>query len=360
MKKITLIIFAVLFAFNANAQFSYTTIKTDGFETTDGLPATFTRTGQAAWSTATSPYTGGFWDLIYASATPKDYVVTADQTEFKSGAQCIKVVTGTSTVALRLRSVTNSPFSPSIAEWTKYKVTIWAKGTAGSQIFDKITTLATGGWDKYEFTSNYSTGLSETRLMLDLKATAGVNTTIYFDDLKVESYSGTTPVTTAATSVNETAFTANWDAVSGATGYTLTVQQSADNGATFALTAPGSPFTITNGATVSSEITGLTTNTVYRYKIVATDGTYSSPSSNFTTVTTGSTTGIKNSSIKALYAKNGTIYVNATSGKELQVYNNIGQSISKIITRDGINILPVNQKGIFIVKVDNQTYKIIL
>ena len=358
MKKITFLFMTLLTVIMVNAQFAYQTIKTDGFETSEGLPATFTRTGQAAWSTATAPYTGGFWDLIFASTTPKDYTVSAYSSDFRSGAQCVKVMTGTSTVPLRLRSVTNSPFTPSIVDWAKYKITIWAKATAGKQIFDKITTLATGGWDKYEFVKDYSTGLSETRLMIDLKATAGTSTEILLDDITVEKYNQVDPTTIVATSVNETSFTANWNVLAGASSYRLTVQTSVD-GTTWT-TLVGFPKTITGNSTVSESVTGLTNNTQYRYKIEGFDGTYYSPSSNLTNITTSTTTAIIGAQIKNIFVKDGKIYVETKANQPIAVYNSVGQQIHYIVAKDGINELTLSKKGVYVIKVNQQSQKIIL
>jgi len=341
-----------------NAQFAYQTIKTDGFETSEGLPAAFTRTGQAVWSTATAPYTGGFWDLIFASATPKDYTVSATTTTSHSGTQSIKIATGTSNVALRLRTATGSPFSPSIVDWAKFKVTIWAKGTVGTQIFNAITTTATGDWDKYEFVNSYSTGTSESRLMFDLKPGTGTSFDVYLDDVIVEKYNQADPTTIAATSVNETSFTANWNVLAGASSYRLTVQTSVD-GTTWT-TVVGFPKTITGNSTVSESVTGLTNNTQYRYKIEGFDGAYYSPSSNLTNITTSATTALNGMYIKNLFAKDGKIYLETQANQPIAVYNNVGQQILNIVAKDGINELTLSKKGVYVIKVNQQSQKIIL
>ena len=355
MKKIKLLILTILTSTAMYAQFSYTTIKAEGFETTDGLPETFTRTGQAAWSTAIVPYTGGFWDLIFASATPKDYVVSAYTSDFQGGAQCIQINTNTATVALRIRSITGSAFNPSIGEWSRYKVSLWAKGTAGSQIFDDLTQLATGGWDKYEFIKDYSTGLSETRLMLDLKATGGTATTIYIDDVLVEKYNQADPVTVAATAVNETSFTANWNVMSGATAYKLTLQTSID-GSTW-ITVIDYPKTITGNTSNSEVITGLTNNTQYRYKVEGFDGTYYSPASNYTTVTTSSTTSLSKTSIQSVIAKNSNLKFELSQAQSVEILNINGQCLLKTTAAAGQNTIPIAQKGVFILKVGAEKIK---
>ena len=358
MKKITFLFMTLLTVIMVNAQFAYQTIKTDGFETSEGLPVAFTRTGQAAWSTATAPYTGGFWDLIFASATPKDYTVSATTTTSHSGTQSIKIATGTSNVALRLRTATGSPFSPSIVDWAKFKVTIWAKGTVGTQIFNAITTTATGDWDKYEFVNSYSTGTSESRLMFDLKPGTGTSFDVYLDDVIVEKYNQADPTTIAATSVNETSFTANWNVLAGASSYRLTVQTSVD-GTTWT-TVVGFPKTISGSSTVSESVTGLTNNTQYRYKIEGFDGAYYSPSSNYTNITTSATTALNGLYIKNIFAKDGKIYVETKANQPIAVYNSVGQQIHYIVAKDGINELTLSKKGVYVIKVNQQSQKIIL
>lgn len=361
MKKITFLIIIAALAINANAQFTYTSIKTDGFEVSDGLPAAFSRTGQAAWSGATSPYSGGLWDLLFASTAPKDYIAAATTAEFHGGIQSLKVTTGTTTVVIRLRSNTSTPFASGIVDWAKYRVSVWAKGANGSQIFDKHTQLATGGWDKYVFVKDYSTGLSETRLMLDFKATGGTNTTIYLDDVLVEEYSGTTPATTAATNIASTGFTANWNTITGATGgYRVTLQTSADGGTTWTSVA-GSPFISATGtSTASLNITGLTASTLYQYKVEGFDGTYYSPSSNFTSVTTSTATGIATIKIKSAYAANGNVYVDLNEAQEVEIFNTNGQRVVKHNGVAGLNTIALNKAGLYVVKSGSEIKKVIL
>lgn len=355
MKKITFLFMTLLTVIMVNAQFAYQTIKTDGFETSEGLPVAFTRTGQAAWSTATAPYTGGFWDLIFASATPKDYTVSATTTTSHSGTQSIKIATGTSNVALRLRTATGSPFSPSIVDWAKFKVTIWAKGTVGTQIFNAITTTATGDWDKYEFVNSYSTGTSESRLMFDLKPGTGTSFDVYLDDVIVEKYNQADPVTVAATAVSETGFTANWNTLVGASAYKLTLQTSTDG--TVWTTVTDYPKTITGYATISEAITGLTNNTQYRYKIEGFDGTYYTPSSNFTTVTTSTTTALSKTSIQSIIVKNGILQFELFQAQSIEILGVNGQCLLKASAVAGQNMIPFKSKGIFVLKTGAENIK---
>ncbi|NJD23433.1 MAG: T9SS type A sorting domain-containing protein [Melioribacter sp.] len=81
------------------------------------------------------------------------------------------------------------------------------------------------------------------------------------------------PVATAATSITNAGFTANWNAVAGAVTYTLTVPG-----------APGSPFTLIAGT--SQAVAGLTAGTAYTYSVQAVSGSTSSASNtiNVTTI----------------------------------------------------------------------------
>jgi len=81
------------------------------------------------------------------------------------------------------------------------------------------------------------------------------------------------PVATAATAVTNAGFTANWNVVTGAVTYTLTVP-----------TAPGSPYTLIAGT--SQVVAGLTAGTAYTYTVQAVSGSTSSASNtiNVTTI----------------------------------------------------------------------------
>ncbi len=88
------------------------------------------------------------------------------------------------------------------------------------------------------------------------------------------------PVATAATSVDTNSFTAHWDAVADATGYSLDVSLTAD----FATFVTGyEDLTVTG---TSQLVSGLTSNTVYYYRVRAVDGTVISENSNVIDVAT--------------------------------------------------------------------------
>ena len=89
------------------------------------------------------------------------------------------------------------------------------------------------------------------------------------------------PTALSATNVTANSFTANWSSVSGATGYRLDV-------------SPNSSFTtyvtgyqdLDVGNTTSRNVSGLTANTTYYYRVHAYNGNGTSPNSNIISVKT--------------------------------------------------------------------------
>jgi phosphodiesterase/alkaline phosphatase D-like protein len=84
-----------------------------------------------------------------------------------------------------------------------------------------------------------------------------------------------------ATNVTATSFTANWSSVSGASGYRLDVSTSA----TFVTYVPGYQD-LDVGNTTSRNVTALTPNTNYYYRLRAYNGNGTSPNSNVIKVKT--------------------------------------------------------------------------
>lgn len=119
----------------------------------------------------------------------------------------------------------------------------------------------------------------------------------------------------------------------------------------------GSPFTVN---TNSKELTGLNTVTTYYYTVKAKNANVTSESSNELAVATLGTE-IPNimESIK-LHVLNGNIIFNATANETLEIFNALGQKFISIKTVEGINSVPVSIKGMVMVKIGNQTAKVIL
>ncbi|MDD2797670.1 MAG: hypothetical protein PHV20_03660 [Bacteroidales bacterium] len=56
----------------------------------------------------------------------------------------------------------------------------------------------------------------------------------------------------------------------------------------------------------------------------------------------------------------GKLFVDTEAGKTIELYNSLGQKISSSISVEGLNAMNVNSKGLVVVKVGNQTTKVIL
>jgi hypothetical protein len=120
----------------------------------------------------------------------------------------------------------------------------------------------------------------------------------------------------------------------------------------------GSPFTVTDGT--SKAITGLTPSTTYYYTVKAKNTNVTSEASNEVSVVTSIGTSTDNPSLTSIYAHNANIHFTATAGEKVEVYNAVGQKIISTLATDGQNELPVNAKGVMIVKVGSRLAKVIL
>jgi len=127
-----------------------------------------------------------------------------------------------------------------------------------------------------------------------------------------------------------------------------------------ATTAPisGSPFTVT-GET-SKTITGLSAGITYYYTVVAKNTNVTSVSSNEIAAPTLATSVSTPLSAENITAFDGKIRFSATAGQVVEVYNAVGQKLISNTTIDGLNTLPVDARGMLVVKVGNQIAKVIL
>jgi hypothetical protein len=121
---------------------------------------------------------------------------------------------------------------------------------------------------------------------------------------------------------------------------------------------PNSPFE--GIGETSKAITGLTAGTKYYYTVIAKNANVDSEVSNEIEVETSFGTGIDAPVLKNITAFDGKIRFSATAGQVVEVYNAVGQKLMSSTTHDGLNTLPVDARGMLIVKLGNQVAKVIL
>ena len=72
-------------------------------------------------------------------------------------------------------------------------------------------------------------------------------------------------------------------------------------------------------------------------------------------------TGVENPTLQAsVYGANGNIVLTATAGQKVEIFNSVGQRLLNITAVEGVNTIPVNVKGLVIVKAGNSLSKIVL
>ncbi|MCA3067817.1 MAG: T9SS type A sorting domain-containing protein, partial [Rhodocyclaceae bacterium] len=145
---------------------------------------------------------------------------------------------------------------------------------------DNFATFVTGFSDKtVSGTSDAVTGLTaNTAYKYRVRAVNAGGTSANSNVIDVTTLVNP-PAASAATTITQTGFTANWNAVTGATGYRLDV--SADNFATFV-----TGFSDKAVSGTSDAVTGLAANTAYKYRVRAVNANGTSANSNVIDVTT--------------------------------------------------------------------------
>ena len=153
---------------------------------------------------------------------------------------------------------------------------------------DNFATFVTGFSDKAITTVNdVVTGLTAaTAYKYRVRAVNANGTSVNSNVIDVTtSAAGTAPaapVAIAATVISSTGFTANWNTVTGATGYQLDI--STDNFATFV-----TGYNSKSVTAITEVVTGLAAITAYKYRVRATNASGTSASSNVIDATTGAT-----------------------------------------------------------------------
>ena len=132
-------------------------------------------------------------------------------------------------------------------------------------------------------TYNISGLSSGTTYYYRVRATNGCANSNYSNAILVSTTAPVAPTATDANNFTCTSFNANWGAVSGATQYYLDV--AFDAGFSNLVTANGNTYNSFNvGAATTYNVTGLTANTVYHYRVRAGNGCDTSLASNTITI----------------------------------------------------------------------------
>ncbi|MDD2799697.1 MAG: lamin tail domain-containing protein [Bacteroidales bacterium] len=118
----------------------------------------------------------------------------------------------------------------------------------------------------------------------------------------------------------------------------------------------GSPFSVSGGATVSKQITGLAWDTYY-YTVDATDGVFTSADSNEKSALIDLATNINNPSNSKIYVANGQLIV--TGASEYSVYNTQGLEVAKVNAANTKSPLAL-RSGVYFVKTATATQKIMV
>ena len=148
-------------------------------------------------------------------------------------------------------------FSGKIDELRIYDSVLSQSAIAADMVSTSVTSANLIGYYNFDTISS--------NILID-KSTSNFNGTVINGPTLVESYAMVVPITTAATSISTTGFTANWSAptIGTVTNYILDV--ATDTGFTAAVS--DSPFTIAS-PTLTKHITSLASGSAYFYRVRA-------------------------------------------------------------------------------------------
>ncbi|MCK9507644.1 MAG: T9SS type A sorting domain-containing protein, partial [Pigmentiphaga sp.] len=124
----------------------------------------------------------------------------------------------------------------------------------------------------------------------------------------------------------------------------------------------GSPFTV-DGTETSLNIGGLDYETIYYYTVIAKNTFGESAASNEISVVTGPATSTARTELaeSSVRVYNNQLMFHAKAGVSVEVYNITGQKVLHAYSQNnGQNILPLQAKGVLIVKIGTETNKIIV
>ncbi|KOY87550.1 hypothetical protein AD998_16670 [bacterium 336/3] len=174
---------------------------------------------------------------------------------------------------------------------------------------------------------------SNTDYFYRVRATNGLQTSPNSNIIQLKTTNLLAVVATPATDVTTTSFRANWNPINSS-GFSYRVDVATDNN--FTNMVAGYNNRVVNG--LSLNVTGLTTNTDYFYRVRATNGTITTPNSNVISVTVGVTAISDN-----LFGKNIEVYPNPSQDFciikvdesrgnvfGIEIYDNVGKLLEKL------------------------------
>ena len=220
------------------------------------------RTTANNWTTTTSSASANYCTLSPSVYPPNGLIFIYSS---------IPVPVATSATAISTTGFTANWSSES--DVTNYILEVSADNLA-TQITDSPFTVTPPSVNKVIASLSPGTSYQYRVKVVNSKGTGGNSNVVSVITLPIA------PTATTATGISVGGFTANWNAVSGASSYLLYV--SSDN---FVNQVAGSPFTV-SAPTVTKVMTGLASGTAYKYKLKAVNTSGSSEESNVMDLTT--------------------------------------------------------------------------